>query len=120
MLNSTLKRGTAAAVVIAASGLLAGLLVTAPANADPRQHTNQAVGTGSDTTQEVLNAFTGQADDDYSTPLASDAASGRTQISSWNATAPFDVTLAPGENSITCINPRAPTREMAFGLNTLS
>lgn len=102
MFNTKLSRGMAATTAAAACGLLASLLVVGPANADPRQHTNQAVGTGSDTTQEVMNAFTGQADDDYYTPIASDGASGRVQVSSWDAVPPGDP-----NNTFTCITPRA-------------
>jgi hypothetical protein len=102
MFSSTLKRRVATVTALAACGLVTSALVMSPANADPRQHTNQVVGTGSDTTQEILNAFAGQADDDYYTPIASDASFGRIQISSWDATAPGDP-----NNTLTCITPRA-------------
>lgn len=103
MLTPTFKRRCArAAAALATSGLALPLLLAAGGSADPRQHTNQAVGVGSDTTQEVLNAFAGQADDDYYTPVASDGATGRVQLSSWDAVAPGDP-----NNTLTCISPRA-------------
>lgn len=103
MTTSTRKRrATRAAAVIAAGGLAIPLLLSTSGQADPRQHTNQVVGTGSDTTQEVLNALAGQADDDYYTPVHSDASFGSIQISSWDAVAPGDP-----NNTLTCISPRA-------------
>lgn len=102
MLSSTLKRRLVGVAAITASGLAASALVLSPAGADPRQHTNQIVGTGSDTTQEILNAFAGQADDDYYTPLASDGPTGRFQITSWDAAPPGDP-----QDTFTCIAPRA-------------
>lgn len=102
MFRSTLKRGIALTSAVTALGLLGSATLAPTASADPRQHTNQVVGTGSDTTQEVINAFAGQADDDYYTPLASSAPFGRTQISSWDAVAPGDP-----NNTLTCIAPRA-------------
>lgn len=102
MFRSTLKRGIAVTSAVTALGILAGATLAPTASADPRQHTNQVVGTGSDTTQEILNAFTGQADDDYYTPLASSPAFGRTQISSWDAVPPGDP-----NNNLTCIAPRS-------------
>lgn len=102
MPTSFFERTGRKALVAAALGGLALPMLMPSANADPRQHTNQAVGVGSDTTQEVLNAFAGQADNEYYTPLASDGATGRVQMSSWTATAPGDP-----DNTLTCISPRA-------------
>lgn len=102
MITSTLKRRAALATsAVAAGGLLASVLVST-AGADPRQHTNQVVGTGSDTTQEVMNAMAGQADDDYYTPVHSSYDTGSYQISSWDAVAPGDP-----NNTLTCISPKA-------------
>lgn len=102
MLSSTLRHRLTGMATIAAAGVAASTLVLSPASADPRQHTNQLVGTGSDTTQEILNAFAGQADDDYYPPLATDGPTGRFQITSWDAVAPGDP-----QDTFTCISPRA-------------
>lgn len=103
MLDSILKRkGAKAAAAVAATGLVLPLLLTQSANADPRQHSNQVVAVGSDTTQEIINAFAGQAATSYYTPLASDLSNGGFQISSWDAVAPGDP-----QDTLTCIAPRA-------------
>lgn len=103
MLGTTMKRrGAMIGSALAAGGLLASAFVTS-ASADPRHHTDQVVGTGSDTTQEVLAAFGGEAAGQLYTPLSSPyGATGRTVISSWHATAPTDQS-APAR----CIAPRA-------------
>jgi hypothetical protein len=105
MSSSLLKRSLAAAAAVVSLGLAGSVIATPAANADPRQHTNQLVGVGSDTTQEITNAFAGQAAGTFYDPLASSPATGRSQITSWDAAAPGLSTA--GENTIACITPRA-------------
>jgi hypothetical protein len=62
-----------------------------PANADPQQF-NAAVGVGSDTIQDISNAFAGFEFGANYTPVQSTAASKYRQIVSFNATPPAGVT----------------------------
>ncbi len=85
----------------AALGLAAILAGGDPAGADPKQYEALA-GVGSDTTQDVLNAFagyvskgTGVAGTNF-TPVQSDAASGQRQVTSFNATGSTCITTKPG------------------------
>ncbi len=83
-----------AAVLVAAS--LVGLVATGdPSSADPKQF-SAAVGVGSDTTQDILNALAGHANSNNFTPAQSSAASGKRQIASWDAL------------GTPCITPKAP------------
>jgi hypothetical protein len=102
MFKSILTHKTPRVIAVAAAGaLLVPLLTSSPAQADPRQHTSQLVGVGSDTLTEVTNAFAGEANDIDYTPLHSDAASGRLQLSSWNGLPPGDP-----QDTDTCIAPK--------------
>lgn len=99
MFNSTLKRKAAAAAAsLAAAGmaLTSTLVGNVPAaHADPKQF-SAFVGVGSDTIQDVFNAFAGSDNGINYTPITSSSASGSVQVTSWNAT---------GTN---CITPKAP------------
>ena len=92
---STLSRRTK--VVLAATlalGLAGSVTGVDPAAADPKQFT-AAVGVGSDTTQDVVNALAGFANGTNFTPVQSTDASKR-QVVSWDAV------------GTTCITPKAP------------
>ncbi|MFZ4720815.1 MAG: hypothetical protein ACOYMR_15425 [Ilumatobacteraceae bacterium] len=82
------KKAKAFAFAIAATALV-GAAVTAGdhASADPKQYDAPFVGVGSDTTQDIMNAFSGFENGLNYTPLQSDSATGQKQIVSWDATA---------------------------------
>nr|MBA2608942.1 hypothetical protein [Actinomycetota bacterium] len=87
------------AAVATAGALLLPLFTSTPAHADPRQVTSSLAAVGSDTTQEIINALQGESAGTYYTPLATDAATGRTQILSWNALPP----AGTDGNTLTCV-----------------
>lgn len=89
------------AAVATASALVLPLLSSAPAQADPRQHTSQLVAVGSDTLNEVTNAMAGQSNDTDYAPVHSDLATGRLQMTSWGGVAPGDP-----QDTFTCIAPK--------------
>lgn len=99
MLKFTLKgRVAKASAGIAAAGLVIGSSVIggSPAGADPKQLSSFA-GFGSDTTQDIMNALAGEANGRSYTPIQSSAATGRRQITSWDATgSPCVTPKAPG------------------------
>jgi hypothetical protein len=76
-----MKRLGAAVTTVA----LAASLVTSSAHADPKQYT-AFIGVGSDTTQDVLNAFAGFNDGQVYVPLQTSAGSGQRQVISFDAT----------------------------------
>jgi ABC-type phosphate transport system substrate-binding protein len=80
----------------AAVGLTSLIVGNDPASADPKQLTTLFVGVGSDTTQDILNALAGEANGNNYTPVQSSAATGKKQLTSWDAT------------GAGCITPRAP------------
>lgn len=82
----TFRRRSARTVLgIAAAGMIsASVLGGAPANADPKQFSALA-GFGSDTTQDITNALAGNSNDISYLPITSSAATGSTQITSWDA-----------------------------------
>ncbi|MDP1818338.1 MAG: hypothetical protein Q8K58_00405 [Acidimicrobiales bacterium] len=82
-------------MTIAAVGIGALVATGNPATADPKQF-NAATGVGSDTTQDVMNALAGFTNTSSYTPAQSSAASGRRQLTSWDAT------------GSACITPKAP------------
>lgn len=89
-------------VTAAALGLASVLVSGGTASADPKQH-SALIGTGSDTTQDILNAFAGfvplsvaQGGGSNFTPLQSSAASGRTQLISFDAVGSTCITTKPG------------------------
>ena len=87
MINSTRKsKAIKVAAVAAALGSLAaiGFAGSSPAQADPKAF-KALVAVGSDTTQDVTNAFAGFSSGINYTPLQSTAASGQTQIISFDA-----------------------------------
>ena len=99
MLTSTRKRRiTRTAAALSAAGLGIGSLVLSgpSAGADPKQYVTHLVGTGSDTTQDIMNALAGHANGRNYTPIQSSAASGQKQVTSWDAVG------SP------CITPKAP------------
>ena len=92
---STLSRRTKVVLVATlALGLAGSVTGVDPAAADPKQFT-AAVGVGSDTTQDVVNALAGFANGTNFTPVQSTDASKR-QVVSWDAV------------GTTCITPKAP------------
>ena len=76
------------AAATAAIGSIAaiGFVGNSPAQAEPQQYLNPIVGVGSDTTQDVVNAFAGFSNGINYTPLQ--AGTARTQIASWDAFKP--------------------------------
>ncbi|MDO8362472.1 MAG: hypothetical protein Q7V88_06210 [Actinomycetota bacterium] len=96
MLHSSTTKRLALTVALAAS--LGAAFTGSSASADPKQLT-AAVGVGSDTTQDVMNAMTGFTNGDYYTPIHSSTASGARQVISFDATPPAGV-------SDNCITPK--------------
>ena len=88
MLNSSAKQRLALAVALTAT--LATAFTGGSATADPKQLT-AAVGVGSDTTQDVMNAAAGYTNGNYYDPIASTLASGARQVISFDATPPAGV-----------------------------
>jgi hypothetical protein len=82
MTSLLVKRLGAAVTTVA---LAAGLVANSSAHADPKQYTG-LIGVGSDTTQDVLNAFAGFNDGQNYVPLQSSVASGQRQVVSFDAT----------------------------------
>lgn len=96
MLHSSAKQRVALAIALTAS--LAAAFSSGSVGADPKQLT-AAVGVGSDTTQDVMNAAAGYTNGNYYTPIHSSEASGARQIISFDATPPAGV-------SDSCITPK--------------
>ena len=93
------------AAATAAIGSLAaiGFVGNSPANADPKQYDAPLFGFGSDTLQDVTNAFAGaNVGTTYIPPLQTSALTGQKQIVSWDAFAPG----AADPSLPNCINPR--------------
>ena len=89
MLKSSTTKRLALTVALAAS--LGSALAGGSAGADPKQLT-AAVGVGSDTTQDVMNAMTGFTNGLNYTPIQSSAASNARQIISFDAVPPPPLT----------------------------
>lgn len=85
----------AAGMAVASLALGASVITGPSAGADPKQF-SALVGFGSDTTQDILNALSGEANGNLFNAVRSDAASGKVQITSWDAV------------GSTCITPKAP------------
>jgi hypothetical protein len=85
MITSNVKKRFAVGLV--AAGVAAGAMVGTSASADPAQF-SALTGVGSDTTQDVLNAFAGRSGDNLFLPLLSGSASGNVQLNSFDATGP--------------------------------
>ncbi len=85
----------AAASAVAGATLTAGFIPGPSASADPKQF-SALVAVGSDTTQDVLNAYSGFSSGINYTPVQSSVASGQTQIASWNAGAPECIAVKTG------------------------
>jgi hypothetical protein len=104
-MRSTTKRLAFALALTATLG--SGLVGSA--NADPKQLT-AAIGVGSDTIQDVTNAFAGNTNNLNYVPVQSSAATGQRQIVSFDAIPPAGVTGA----CIT-VKPGAPTIDRPNG-----
>lgn len=88
---------TRLALALAALAAAATPMLSGSASADPKQLT-AFVGVGSDTTQDVVNALSGEANGILYTPVRSSAATGGVQIVSYNAlnpTNPADSCFTP-------------------------
>ena len=86
MLNT--KKAKSLAFAVAATALIgAAASAGGNASADPKQYDAPFVAVGSDTTQDIVNAFAGFENGVNYTPLQTDAATGQKQLVSWNATA---------------------------------
>lgn len=96
MLKSAHTKRLAFAVAMTAT--LGTTFVGGSAQADPKQLT-AAVGVGSDTTQDVMNAMTGFTNGVNYTPIQSSSASGYRQVISFDAVPPAGVADA-------CITPK--------------
>jgi hypothetical protein len=83
MRSSTTKRLAFAVAVTAALG---SALIGQSVKADPPQYSLPFVGLGSDTTQDILNAFAGYSNGVYYEPVHSDVASGAKVLTSFDAT----------------------------------
>ncbi len=85
------------AAATAAIGSIAaiGLVGNSPVKADPQQF-SALVAVGSDTTQDVLNGYAGFSNGINFTPIQSSAATGFTQIASWNAGAASCIAVKTG------------------------
>lgn len=101
--TARLKRVAGAVAGLAALAMAVGSsVVSVPsAGADPKQF-SAFVGVGSDTIQDVFNAFAGFNNGTSYTPLQSTAASGSIQVTSWDALGTANNGGGP------CITPKAP------------
>lgn len=90
----------AAAAAIAAVGAASLMASESIAGADPKQFEDPLVGVGSDTTQDILDAFTGEVNGTRFTPVRSAASSGQVQLASWRA-----VQLTSTGSPVACIQP---------------
>ncbi|HEX2785624.1 MAG TPA: hypothetical protein VHN36_18735 [Ilumatobacteraceae bacterium] len=81
MTSTRMKRLGAAVTTVA---LAASLVASSSAHADPKQY-GALIGVGSDTTQDVLNAFAGFSAGTNYVPIQSSAASGQRQLISFDA-----------------------------------
>jgi hypothetical protein len=84
-------------LAVAFAAVTGATLMSGPADADPKQ-LNAAVGVGSDTTQDVLNAMAGFSNGINYTPVQSSTGTGQRQVISFDATPPpgvADSCIAP-------------------------
>jgi hypothetical protein len=95
MLKSTKKR---LVLGIAALAVLGTGLVPESATADPKQ-LNAFVGVGSDTVQDIMNAFSGSTNGANFTPIQSSVATGQKQLISFDA-------IPPAGAADNCITPK--------------
>lgn len=86
------------AIGLALTAAMAASLYTGTAQADPKQY-DAFVGVGSDTTQDVMNAFAGNANGIQYTPVSSGTATGNKQLISFDAAIPAGV-------SDQCVTPK--------------
>ncbi len=114
--TSTTKR---LALAVALTAALGASFSGGSASADPKQLT-AFVGTGSDTTQDVMNALSGHANGFNFTPAQSSVASGQRQLISFNATnigtGVSDNCITPKVGGPTFLRPNGSTN----GLRSLS
>lgn len=81
------KKAKGLAFAIAATALVGAAVSSGgAASADPKQYDAPFVGVGSDTTQDIMNAFAGFENGVNYTPIQTDTATGQKQIVSWDAT----------------------------------
>lgn len=93
------KKAKGLSLALAAIALVGAAVSTGDsASADPKQYDAPFVGVGSDTTQDLINAFAGFENGVNYTPLQTDSATGQKQLVSWDATA--------GGLTTTCITSR--------------
>lgn len=85
--SSPKKRLVAGFASLAVAATLGSTLAGGAAHADPKQYT-AAVGVGSDTVQDVFNAFAGTTNGAFYSPLSSGAATGGRQLISFDAINP--------------------------------
>ncbi len=95
-LKQKLVRCGAAVAAVGAIG--STMVATSPVNADPKQF-EAFVGVGSDTTQDVLNAFSGFSGGTNFTPLQTSAATNRKQLISFDATGSDCIIPKPGSGA---------------------
>ena len=93
MITSNVKKSFAVGLV--AAGVAAGAMVGTSASADPAQY-KALVGVGSDTTQDVLNGFSGRIGNSFFTPIISSTGTGATQVVSFDATGSACITPKVG------------------------
>jgi len=100
--KSRLVRVAAATAAIGSIAAI-GFAGNSPAQADPKQYTDPIFGFGSDTLQDVTNAFAGFSNGINYTPLQTSGATGTKQIVSWDAFAPG----AADPSAVNCISTKA-------------
>src|SRR5262245_58045684 len=91
-----------AALVALGATMAIGLAGSSPAQADPKQVTTALVGYGSETTTNIMSAFSGYALGQYFTPLH--VGTSDTQLTSWNA-----LSSNGGDNDCFIPKPGAPS-----------
>ncbi len=79
-------RGAKRAMAVAVAGLALGSTIIggSAANADPKQFTAIS-GMGSDTTQDIFNAWAGNSNNISYLPISSTVGTGSVQVASWDA-----------------------------------
>lgn len=98
-LKSRLAKVAAAAAIVSigAATLMASVHT---AGADPKQFEDPLVGVGSDTTQDIMDAFTGEINGTRFTPVRTAESSGHRQLASWRA-----VQLDASGDPVSCVQP---------------
>ncbi|HUF97341.1 MAG TPA: hypothetical protein VMM60_04370 [Ilumatobacter sp.] len=103
------KKLVRTAAALAAVGAIAGVVAGgSPAQADPQQYTAPIFGFGSDTLQDITNAFAGYSNGVNFTPLQTSASTGNRQIVSWDAF-PANSCISPKVGGPTILRPNGST-----------